>query len=295
MRINESFFREEVRCGYTVSKEMKRVWAVELDLLSQLLEVCKKYNLNCYADAGTLLGTIRHSGFIPWDDDIDVVMFREDYDRLVEVSQKEFLHPYFFQTVYSDKGYFSGHAQLRNSDTTGILKSSLEMGYQFNQGIFIDIFVLDGVTDNKAALWFQKMKVQLLRRGIYKLLSPVKKKNIKSKILHTVLTLARATPEKLFKCMEDIFRKNSVSKCDMVAPLSFIFETKKRIRNKYIYDEVLWMDFEMVKIPVPVRYDEFLSVRYGNYMEPSKVPTTHGEVLFDVDKPYWEYLKDAGK
>ena len=93
-------FEEETRQNYLISKEMKQVWACELDLLKKLLQVCEKYNLKCWADAGTLIGAIRDHGFIPWDDDIDVAMLREDYDKLVSIADKEFAHPYFFQTIY---------------------------------------------------------------------------------------------------------------------------------------------------------------------------------------------------
>ena len=90
MRINlvleDSFFEEEIRSGYTVSSEMKKIWAVELDLLNEFSKVCQKHQLKWFVHAGTLLGAIRHKGFIPWDDDIDVVMPRADYEKLCELA-----------------------------------------------------------------------------------------------------------------------------------------------------------------------------------------------------------------
>lgn len=122
---------------------LKAVWACELDMLEHLLAVCQKYNLPCWADAGTLLEAVRHRGFIPWDDDIDMVMLRDDYDKLVKVADKEFMYPDFFQTIYSDKHYGNRHAQIRNCETAAIADPKS----RFNQGIFIDIFVLGGVLD----------------------------------------------------------------------------------------------------------------------------------------------------
>ena len=114
----EGFLEEEVRCGYTVSAEMKKLWAVELDLLAEFDRVCKKHGLTYFAFGGTLLGAVRHQGFIPWDDDIDVVMFREDYRRLTQIAAEEFRHPYFFQTPFTDCGLVMGGSRLRNSNTT---------------------------------------------------------------------------------------------------------------------------------------------------------------------------------
>lgn len=112
--IPKSFLESEVRCGYEVSAQMKKVWAVELDLLMEAKRVFEKYNIRWYAIGGTLLGAARHNGFIPWDDDIDIAIPRTDYERLRSVARKEFSHPYFFQDEYNSPGLLCGHAKLRN-------------------------------------------------------------------------------------------------------------------------------------------------------------------------------------
>ena len=91
--MNEIFIgnmKEEVINGFIVSEKRKAIWNVELGLLKKLDEVCKKHSLRYWIECGTLLGAIRHQGFIPWDDDIDVVMPRKDYDKLYEISKEEF-------------------------------------------------------------------------------------------------------------------------------------------------------------------------------------------------------------
>ena len=90
IKLPENFLDEEIRDDYVVSSQMKQVWAVELDLLNKILEVCKKYNIKIIASGGTLLGAVRHKGFIPWDDDIDLMMRRNQYDKLCDVAEKEF-------------------------------------------------------------------------------------------------------------------------------------------------------------------------------------------------------------
>lgn len=159
LKLPEHFLDEEIRCNYTVSHKMKKVWAVELDLLNEFMRVCKKYNITYYADAGTSLGAVRHKGFIPWDDDIDVMMFRDQYQKLCKIAKKEFKHPYFFQTEDTDPGSLRGHAQLRNSLTTGILQCELAGKWGYNQGIFLDIFPIDSIPDDDEI--FSKMQKSL--------------------------------------------------------------------------------------------------------------------------------------
>ena len=93
MEFDESFIKEEVRCDFFVSEKRKKVWYVELELLRKFDEVCKKYNLTYFVEYGTLLGAVRHNGFIPWDDDIDIIMFRDEYTKFQEIAASEFTDP----------------------------------------------------------------------------------------------------------------------------------------------------------------------------------------------------------
>ena len=95
----ETFFVSEVKHGFEITEKQKRVWAIELEMADRLLTVCRENNLRIFADAGTMLGAVRHKGFIPWDDDMDLAMFREDYDKLCEIAPRYFTEPYFFQNV----------------------------------------------------------------------------------------------------------------------------------------------------------------------------------------------------
>ena len=130
IHLPDGFLDEEIRNGYTISHEMKEIWAVELDLLVEFDRVCKENGLKYFASCGTKLGAVRHHGFIPWDDDVDVMMLRDEYDKLCKIAPQLFAYPYFFQTEETDKGSARGHAQLRNSKTTAILKSEASMGFK---------------------------------------------------------------------------------------------------------------------------------------------------------------------
>ncbi len=268
-------FEEETRQNYLISKEMKQVWACELDLLKKLLQVCEKYNLKCWADAGTLIGAIRDHGFIPWDDDIDVAMLREDYDKLVSIADKEFAHPYFFQTIYSDLYYNNRHAQLRNSETAAIPTDGKKRKY--NQGIFIDIFILDAYpkTGKQAFKLIKK-----LRKG----------KNI----LKAAITLCNLMPEwlykrfrldiKYFQKFENILRATQLDNTEYVSCMSL--NIKEKIRLKSDYDHTEYVQFENINIPVPSGYDRILRTDYGDYMTPVKAPTVHGNMKYSVHESY---------
>ena len=131
---------------YKVSPKREKVWKIELDILMELDRICRKYDLRYFLDSGTLLGAVRHKGFIPWDDDIDLTMPRKDYDRLIEIASQELKSPYYLQHITTDPKYPGLHVKIRNTDTTAIIKSWLFT--DVNQGIFIDIFPLEGLPND---------------------------------------------------------------------------------------------------------------------------------------------------
>ena len=148
IKLPENFLEQEVRCGYTITKQIKEVWAIELDLLSLLQDICDKNEIKYFADSGTMLGAIRNKGFIPWDDDIDISMMREDFDKFCKIAKKQLKYPYFFQDEDTEPGSLRGHAKLMRLDTTAILKSELDRKLNFSQGIFIDVFCFDNLPDD---------------------------------------------------------------------------------------------------------------------------------------------------
>lgn len=300
----EDFLLEEVRDGYFVSKEMKEIWAVQLDLLNEFMRVCDENQIEYYMDAGTILGAVRHKGYIPWDDDIDVMMMREEYDKLCSVAEKEFNHPFFFQTEYTDKGSLRGHAQLRNSETTGILKSEADYKFKFNQGIFLDIFPIDVVPNSEKKFEQQLRKVAMYRKKARQFASVTclytgrhKKKYVYyvKKILHFLLTgpfKYMEKYEKNYKKSEKWCSRYNSEKTEYVAKYFCIpMNKKRRVWPRKDFESKVYMPFEMLSVPVPIGYEDILERFYGNWKEYVIGTSTHGGVIFDVNKSYLEYIK----
>lgn len=277
-----------------IRPELKKVWAAELDLLQKLLCVLEKHNIPYFASGGTLLGAVRHGGFIPWDDDIDIMMLRKDYDRLCAVAPREFEHPYFFQTFYTDKGYFRGHAQLRNSLTTAALPSEA-LKAPFNQGIFIDIFPLDSVPDNEAAFKAQRRRLNSLNRLLN---SSARISADKNRSFFSFLKRAAAKiisffyrSEKQYIKMESICREHNTENTQRVAPLSFDPNNSRFWWRRSIFESAVEFPFEHLVLKCPAGFDELLSQQYGDYKTPRQEKTLHGKVLFDTETAYGEYVE----
>ena len=298
----DGFLDEEIREGYLVTSDMKKVWAVELDLFAEFDRVCRKYDITYFADAGTMLGAVRHKGFIPWDDDIDVKLSRENYEKLCQIAPKEFTGNYFWQTEYTDPGSLRGHAQLRNSSTTAILE--FEKGLQkFNQGIFIDIFPFDSVIDDKKLFEEQKERAESYRRHCLYLRDVIynyKKKqykfpkNILAPLRSTYYRWKNKNCEKPYRLFErECARYNNIQ-TPQISLLSFQFDPI-HFQSRADYDDIVYMPFEFMQMPVPKGDDHILTDRYGDYMKPVKGGSMHGKIIFDVDRPYTDYLEKFNK
>lgn len=296
----ENFLEEEVRDGYIVSTEVKKVWAVELDLLHELMRVCKKYQIKFYAAGGTILGAVRHKGFIPWDDDIDLMMMRSEFERLCEIAPHEFSHPYFFQTEETDPGSYRGHAQLRNSMTTGILKAEYEQKRTINQGVFIDIFPLDTVPDDfheRQAFYKDSINIKDMLWEYTSYLYPFNfhfRKNLYLLFRNTIkhLTISREAASVKVNELYDKFQKKMIGAYKDSNTLQMSpFCMERFTYNKEDLQDTIELPFEMLSIPVPAHFESILNKTYGEWKKFVIGGSLHSGVFFDTEKPYTEYLK----
>lgn len=294
-------YNEETICGHLVTSETKKFWAVEMDLARKLLEVCEKHGLKIWADAGTMLGAVRHKGFIPWDDDMDFCMMRDDYNKLLEIGPKEFEEPYFFQSIYTDN-MFGCLVKIRNSNTT-----MLEKGYDKlkteNRGCAIDIFPLDVVPDNKEEFAKEYRKVRRLRRMVdnYNLQKTEKLKgkrkvlNIVNRFVVTILN-ANSLQTKIVNILSKarIEDNKCVSLIEFYATMKYDIN-KIKVRDKQSYKETVYLPFHDMMVPVPKDYHHVLTTIYGDYMTPVKGKALHTMLLIDCERSYKEVIEELNK
>lgn len=285
-----SFFEEEERCGFFVTEKRKKIWAIELDLFLKFAEVCKKHNLTFWGDGGTLLGAVRHNGFIPWDDDMDIIMHREDYNKLMIIGPKEFCEPYFLQTPHTDPNYGYSFAKLRNSNTTCM--PTVFAKADFNHGIHIDIFPLDEINldtfeQEKAKITEHIMKCSsFMKRNSVDLLNERQLENY-----HKYWTENPAQEYDAIHCIaSNPAYKGSghVANCTVTS-----LKSSAQIWKKDWFEETVMHRFEMIEIPMPYMIDERLKAQYGNYMQFPPIEERsrwHPDVLWDPNKSYKEYI-----
>ena len=297
--IPQDFLKEEIRYNYRVSQKTKELWAVMLDLLCELDRVCKKYNLTYFANGGTMIGAIRHKGFIPWDDDLDVMMLRKDYDKLMEVGPSEFKHPYFLQTKYTEPSSPSFFAKLRNSTTTALDEGEKHSIMDYNKGIFIDIFPYDAVPADKEQEAIFRNEINNKRQkvikagrsiGVFSETDNLIDRCIKS----TISKLLSYRRKKHTSYFLDVFRdfENDCSrykntKTGYFANLEYsVFGS--RFHEEDLSDTIN-MDFEFIKIPVAIGYDHLLTEVFGDYMKPVIYESHHA--FIDTSKSYKDYIR----
>ncbi len=281
--------KAETLCGYKVSSKMKKVWQVEMDLLAEFDRVCKKHNLKYIIFDGSLLGTIRHKGFIPWDDDIDVAMTREEYNKLLKIADKEFKEPFFFQNPLNDKVY-RGHSQLRDSRTTAIMYT--EFNREANQGIFIDIFVVDKMPDNFIKFRIQRRRCRIMKSLLrfYRVYDCNDKHSLKSKIIKKVLDVFYGIIgyENFYRHYEKVCAKYNKTDAKYCNILEYHYG-KRKIRVEHMLD-ITEYPYEYTTVPGPVKAEEFLTDFFGDWKEYVIGGGDHGETFFDPENSYKKYL-----
>lgn len=264
-----------------ITKELQKI---ELNIFKDFIKVCDKLNINYYLIGGTLLGAIRHNGFIPWDDDIDVCMLRDDYEVFIKYGQEYLDKNYFLQTYETDSEYPGCYAKIRDNNTT-FLEDSVKTK-KMNHGIFIDIFPLDDYHKHN------KVKEKLI---YYKLYNEkfIHDKNFKKRLVAKLVKILYGNKTKLELCkmQEMIYTRKSNS--NYVTNYCGAWGVEKETHNKKCFEDFKIVKFENLDVKVPIGYDEMLKKTYGDYMQlppKEKRVSHHNTEIIDTKKSYKEYV-----
>lgn len=275
MQFPDSFFEDEVRNGFYVPALMKRSWAAQMEVLSDIAEVCSRHQIRWFAACGTLLGAVRHGGFIPWDDDLDIWMLREDYNRFNAIAEKELPQGYriprdregclrLFTIVWYGNGICLDEEHLKKLH-----------GFPFAAGI--DIFPLDYLPPDFESREIQKNMI-LAAWTAASSITPENQDTEASKALISQveklfqihLDRQVSITDQMLNLLETIFMScNADNTSEITDMINWVNNNQYRFPPA-CYQDSLLLPFETTEIPVPVLYDDVLKIHFGEgYMTPA--------------------------
>lgn len=289
--LGEDFFKEEVKLGYRISESQKMIWAMEMDLLLVFSDICQKYGLQYFFIYGSLLGAVRHNGFIPWDDDIDVAMPRKDYDFFMKVAPKELSEPYSLQCPYTYPNCFITNITLRNSMGTFTPKVFKHLDY--NKGIPLDIFPFDYCDPQKMLKDREKIFERIQRCASYmKLKNPELPAELKEKCyLHKTENPLRDWEEIQRIAANPAYDNSEYMMMAVVIP----DYNKPHVYKTEWFESAIMHKFETIEVPIPIGWKEILTEGYGDdfmqYPPENERGAINDHLIVNPYIPYKEYFK----
>lgn len=276
---------EEVRCWFKVSANRKKVWNIQLGLIEEVKKICKKHGLKYYADSGTLLWAVRHKWFIPRDDDTDIVMFREDYDKFMKIAPKELAKHLVLQSNFC--GWF---AKLRNENTVALVDFDENRDYM--ESISLDLFPLDYMSKYLIINIIQRYTL-ILTRGILvslKSKKEVKDANIFKKTLwHIFWFLFKfSNYDNIYNMYDNLCKKILFPDKSRVVARCESFNLCYNVKD---FDKVKETPFESINIYIPIWYKNILRRLYWDYSKPVIWEWWHN-CFYSVENSYNEIVKN---
>lgn len=288
-----------------MSGQIKEIQQVELRILKEFKRICNKYHLRYFAIGGTCIGAVRHNGFIPWDDDIDIAMPFEDYRKFQAIASKELLSNYSLFKPENHAYWNDNFMKLQNDDTT-FIEASKAKHKDCYTGVNIDIMPIYGMPNGKRKQCFTSVICDILLFLNKRQRSPLCEQDSKLQKIIWFLNfpIRKYKTYNYYTCLlKKMFEKYSFSYSDKI-----IFGWRKRpsrfhknytYQNVFNYEdfkEMTELRFEDTSIAVPCGYDRYLTMDFGNYMKlppKEKRYPQHETVLIDLNKSYKYYIKEG--
>ena len=271
--------------------DLKALHLKEIVILQAIHNACEKMNIEYTIGHGTLIGAVRHKGFIPWDDDIDICMTRESYDKFIQEGQKYLPENLQIQHVMLDKDCPNIFAKVRDCNTTFLQIEHVDLG--INQGVFIDVFPVDRIKKGFFFVALEHLKRRIFVRinecydvaFVNTIKRPMSK--IAGYIIHFLVVrgIMRNVRRDVFILHEESRRRNLHKRGD---DCTFISVFKKIIGPYTLFTDRVLYDFEGRKFYGPKDYDTILSKLYGDYMKipPKERQVSHKPLFVDLGKGY---------
>lgn len=250
------------------NEQLNKMKNIELDILKDVDKVCKELNLTYYLCAGTLLGAVRHGGFIPWDDDVDIQMPRKDYNLFIEKAQKLLEKNHIISSYKTEPAFIGDFFKIVDNNTTFVEVSTRKRN--ITKGVYIDVFPIDGIPEGKFKKFYYSFKISLLKQRIsngYSAEKVYEKRSFKGRIYNFLSAFLTCfmSPEKATTVLNNFLSKNIIYNSKYV-----MVESKyKRLYKREIFGNPSQIKFENLLFYAPSDVKGYLEVQYGsNYMTP---------------------------
>lgn len=285
MRFGEEYFKTEERDGFVISELMKKAWGAQLEVLSKIIAVCDKYNLTYYAYYGTLLGAVRHQGFIPWDDDLDIAMTKENYIKFLEVAKQELPEEYRILNCYTEPEYEHLLTRITNGGEIDLSDNRMKEYHGCPFSVGIDIFPLYYIPRNANDEAMQKAILTVITE-ITKLVESgdLSNEGNKALLINGLGELTQATGYQftndrplhnhLLILYDQISRLFEAEESDAVTVFPKYLQ-RGYVVEKELLAESVQLPFENMMLNAPKGYDAILRKSYGEYMIPRNVRAGH--------------------
>lgn len=269
--------------------EVRKTQRICLEMLIEIDRICRKYNIPYTLDGGSLLGAVRHKGFIPWDDDVDIIMHRKDYYRFREVCKIELdKERFFLQDETTDPAYRFGYAKMRRNNTVQLREGHEHL--KDRGGVILDIFYIDNVPDGYISRRIHHFLCFCLRKIQYSVIGAKVSRNVFLRIWYKLLSFI---PRNFtFKCLVAIAKVCNRKETELVIHYTYpAYNSCKYGFKAQCFREYIDMDFEGYKFKGSKLYDVYLTQLFGDYMKlpPKEKQVSHVPYvelkLIDVDLP----------
>ncbi len=279
MKFPDNYFEDEVREGFFITSMMKHCWAAQLQVLEDVDALCQKYNIKYYGDCGTLIGAVRHGGYIPWDDDLDICMLREDYELFLAHAH-ELPKFYSIMNWRETDDWIDAYSRIINSDSVRFDPEFLEYFHGFPYSAGLDLFVLDYMYEDSEQEEERRERAEMymdvsnmaqveVNDECKELIASIEEMcNVKIDLTHDVHKQLRTLAE---NALTEVKRKDASKVCFMAAWLEY----HSCFWDKKYCDQIMRVPFENTTIPIPVAYDEILKAHYGDYMKVNRSGGAH--------------------